>query len=168
MPHIPARIIPDRATLGEWVARYTARPAWTQALLLGGGVTEPRGRLPLVDATPRDRALRRRSRGSTSPGHPEGNRDIDPDGSDRSVMEALRWKQAFADRTDAEMAIATQFAFEAEPVVAWAERLRAEGIALPIHHRRRGAGEAPDHASSSRWPAASAPRSACSRSGRWT
>jgi methylenetetrahydrofolate reductase (NADPH) len=48
-------------------------------------------------------------------------------------MEALRWKQAFAARTDAEMAIVTQFAFEAAPVVAWGKRLRAEGIDLPIH-----------------------------------
>jgi methylenetetrahydrofolate reductase (NADPH) len=31
------------------------------------------------------------------------------------------------------MAIATQFCFEAEPVIAWADRLAAEGIRLPIH-----------------------------------
>ena len=31
------------------------------------------------------------------------------------------------------MAIATQFAFEAAPVIAWADRLKAEGITLPIH-----------------------------------
>ena len=49
------------------------------------------------------------------------------------VMEALRWKQAFSERTDAKMAIATQFCFEAAPVIAWADRLAAEGIDLPIH-----------------------------------
>ena len=49
------------------------------------------------------------------------------------VMQALHWKQAFSNRTDARMAMATQFAFEAAPVIAWAERLRAEGITLPIH-----------------------------------
>ena len=31
------------------------------------------------------------------------------------------------------MAIVTQFAFEAGPVLAWASSLRAAGIALPIH-----------------------------------
>ena len=31
------------------------------------------------------------------------------------------------------MAIATQFCFEAAPVIAWANRLAAEGITLPIH-----------------------------------
>ena len=48
-------------------------------------------------------------------------------------MEALRWKQKFAETTDAEMALATQFCFEAAPVIAWAERLKSEGIRLPIH-----------------------------------
>jgi methylenetetrahydrofolate reductase (NADPH) len=66
-------------------------------------------------------------------GHPEGNRDIDPDGGTRAVDEALRWKQAFSERTDARMAIVTQFAFEAGPMIAWAERLQAAGIRLPVH-----------------------------------
>ena len=64
---------------------------------------------------------------------PEGNRDIDPDGGDAAVMEALRWKQAFSERTDAQMALATQFAFDADPIIAWVDRLRAEGIMLPVH-----------------------------------
>ncbi len=66
-------------------------------------------------------------------GHPEGNRDIDPDGSDRNVMEALRWKQKFADGSDARMALATQFCFEAAPVIKWADALRDAGITLPVH-----------------------------------
>ena len=31
------------------------------------------------------------------------------------------------------MAITTQFCFDAEPVIAWANRLRASGITLPVH-----------------------------------
>ena len=49
------------------------------------------------------------------------------------VMEALRWKQAFNERTDASIALATQFAFDADPIIEWADRLTAEGITLPIH-----------------------------------
>ncbi len=48
-------------------------------------------------------------------------------------MAALKWKQDFANRTDAEFAIATQFAFEAGPMVDWAERLAANGIDMPVH-----------------------------------
>ncbi len=66
-------------------------------------------------------------------GHPEGNRDIDPAGGETAVMAALRWKDAFQTRTDARMAIATQFAFEAGPIIDWATRLRAAGITLPVH-----------------------------------
>jgi methylenetetrahydrofolate reductase (NADPH) len=132
MPHIPARIVPDRAALGEWVARYRGEAGVEQALLLGGGLAAPRGEfhsaMQLIETGLFDGFSRLHVAG-----HPEGNRDIDPDGSDRNVMEALRWKQAFSDRTDAEMAIVTQFAFEAAPIVAWGKRLRSEGIALPIH-----------------------------------
>ena len=48
-------------------------------------------------------------------------------------MEAARWKSAFAERTDAQMAMATQFCFEAAPVIDWVNRLQAEGIRLPVH-----------------------------------
>ena len=66
-------------------------------------------------------------------GHPEGNPDIDRDGGTAEVDAALLWKQDYARQTGTEMAIATQFAFDAKPVIAWAERLAAMGIALPIH-----------------------------------
>jgi methylenetetrahydrofolate reductase (NADPH) len=132
MPHFPARIIDGLATLRDWVARYQGEAGVREALLLGGGVPQPRGDLhssmQLLDSGAFDGFRRLHVAG-----HPEGNRDIDPDGSDRLVMEALRWKQAFAAHSDAAMAIVTQFSFEAEPVIAWADRLAAEGIALPIH-----------------------------------
>lgn len=132
MPHFPARIIRDRATLADWVARYRGEAGVRQALLLAGGVAQPAGdyhsSMQLLESGAFDGFERLHVAG-----HPEGNRDIDPDGSDRMVMEALRWKQAFSDRTDAAMAIATQFCFEAEPVIAWVDRLAAEGIALPVH-----------------------------------
>ncbi len=133
MPHLPARVIATRAVLGDWVRRY-ADAGVDQALLLAGGMTEVRGELEnsmqLLETGLFDRFGFTRLHVA---GHPEGNRDIDPDGSDRAIMDALRWKNAFAERTDATMAIATQFCFEAAPVIAWAERLRAEGIRLPIH-----------------------------------
>jgi len=134
MPHFPARIIADAAMLDDWIARYQGEAGVTEALVLAGGVTAARGEfdnsMQLLESGAFDRAGFTRLHVA---GHPEGNRDIDPDGSDRAVMDALRWKQAFRDRSDAEMAIATQFCFEAAPVIAWADRLSAEGIDLPIH-----------------------------------
>jgi methylenetetrahydrofolate reductase (NADPH) len=132
MPHFPARIIPDRATLADWIARYQGEADVKQALLLGGGVNTPAGEfdasMQLIETGLFDGFERLHVAG-----HPEGNRDIDKDGGDAIVMQALKWKQDFANRSDAKMAIATQFCFEAQPVIQWANRLAAEGITLPIH-----------------------------------
>lgn len=132
MPHFPARSIADHATLADWIARYRGEADVHHALLLGGGITRPQGDF--------DNSMQLLETGLFEgfarlhiAGHPEGNRDIDPDGGDHAVMEALRWKHAFAQRSDSRMAIVTQFAFAAPPLIAWADRLRAEGIDLPIH-----------------------------------
>ena len=132
MPHFPARIIANRAMLADWIARYQGEADLKQALLLAGGVATPVGdfdsSMQMIETGLFDGFDRLHVAG-----HPEGNRDIDKDGGDRVVMQALKWKQAFADRTDAKMAIATQFCFEAAPVIEWVNRLNAEGIRIPVH-----------------------------------
>ncbi len=132
MPHFPARIIKDKATLADWIARYQGEADVKQALLLGGGIDTPHGdfhcSMQLMETGLFDGFDRLHVAG-----HPEGNKDIDPDGSDKNVMDALRWKQAFKERTDAKMAMATQFCFDAKPVIKWVDRLKAEGIDLPVH-----------------------------------
>ena len=134
MPHFPARIIKDRATLADWIARYQGEANVDQALLLAGGVTTPHGdfdsSMQLLESGEFDRAGFKRLHVA---GHPEGNKDIDPDGSMKNVEDALRWKQKFSETTDAKMALATQFAFDAKPIIAWADSLSAAGITLPIH-----------------------------------
>jgi methylenetetrahydrofolate reductase (NADPH) len=132
MPHFPARIIKDRATLADWIARYQGEADVRQALLLAGGVASPVGDYHTSMQLLESGAFAGFDRLHVA-GHPEGNRDIDPDGSDRMVMEAARWKSAFAERTDAKMAMATQFCFDAAPVIAWVDRLAAEGVKLPVH-----------------------------------
>lgn len=132
MPHFPARIIHDKAMLADWIARYRGEAGVTQALLLAGGVTKPHGEfhssMQLLET-----GLFGEFTNLHVAGHPEGNRDIDPDGGDKLVMEALRWKQTFSDTTDAKMALATQFAFEAKPIIAWVDALKEAGIEIPVH-----------------------------------
>lgn len=134
MPHFPARIIKDRATLADWIARYQGEADVKQALLLAGGVAQPHGdfdsSMQLMETGLFDQAGFERLHVA---GHPEGNRDIDPDGSTTNVDAAMRWKNDFQSRTDAKMALATQFAFDAKPIIDWADGLKAEGITLPIH-----------------------------------
>ena len=134
MPHFPARIIKDEATLADWIARYQGEAGVDQALLLAGGVTDPHG-----DFHSSMQLLETGLFGKADfthlhvAGHPEGNRDIDKDGSEKNVMEALHWKQRFNETSDAQMALATQFAFEAKPIIAWADAIKDAGISLPIH-----------------------------------
>ncbi|MGR3802944.1 methylenetetrahydrofolate reductase [Marinibacterium profundimaris] len=134
MPHFPARIIRDRAMLEDWIARYQGEAGVTQALLLAGGVSEPHGdfdsSMQLMETGLFDKAGFTRLHVA---GHPEGNRDIDPNGGMANVEAALRWKQNFAERSDAQMAIATQFAFDAGSIIDWADGVKAAGVDLPIH-----------------------------------
>ena len=132
MPHFPARIIANRETLDDWIARYRGEAGVREALLLAGGVAKPVGAYHASTQLLESGAFEGFARLHVA-GHPEGNRDIDPDGGTANVSEALRFKQAYSETTDAEMAIVTQFVFEADPVIEWAKGLRAAGITLPIH-----------------------------------
>ena len=134
MPHFPARIIKDRATLVDWIARYQGEAGVDQALCLAGGVDKPHGdfdsSMQLLESGAFDEAGFKRLHVA---GHPEGNRDIDPNGGFANVDAALQWKQDFSTKTDAEMALATQFAFDAKPIIKLADDLKAAGITLPVH-----------------------------------
>lgn len=134
MPHFPARIIQDKATLENWISMYQGEAGVDQALLLAGGVASPVGdfdsSMQLMETGAFDRAGFKRLHVA---GHPEGNKDIDPSGGTKNVDDAIQWKQKFSERTDADMAIATQFAFEAAPIIAWANGLKDAGVTLPIH-----------------------------------
>ena len=134
MPHFPARIIHDEAMLANWIAMYQGEANVKQALLLAGGVDKPHGAfhssMQLLESGLFDKAGFTRLHVA---GHPEGNKDIDKDGSHKNVEEALQWKQKFSERTDAKMALATQFAFEAGPIIEWANGLKAAGVDIPVH-----------------------------------
>ncbi len=132
MPHIPARQFADEAALRDHLARLRHEAGVTGALVLAGGRARPEGMF--------ESSLQILSTGAFDgfrqlhvAGHPEGSRDIDPDGGERQVMAALRWKQAFSARSDAEMAIVTQFGFDPAGFLAWQNRIAAAGIDLPVH-----------------------------------
>ena len=134
MPHVPARIIADKSELERWIRAYAEEAGVTQALVLAGG---PPKRLGDFDSAMQllETGLFEKH-GYTRlhvAGHPEGNKDIDPKGGTAEVDAAVRWKQDYARATGTEMALVTQFAFDAAPVIAWTERLAADGITLPVH-----------------------------------
>jgi methylenetetrahydrofolate reductase (NADPH) len=134
MPHFPARIIKNKSTLEEWITKYQDEASIDQALLLAGGVTNPHGifenSMQLVET---ELFNKYNFKNLHFAGHPEGNKDIDFDGSTNNVDEALLWKQKFNERTDIEVALTTQFCFEADPVIKWADSMIEKGINIPIH-----------------------------------
>jgi methylenetetrahydrofolate reductase (NADPH) len=134
MPHFPARIIKDKATLNEWISQYQGEAGVDQALILAGGVNKPHGEykssMDLLETGLFDKA---KFKNIHIAGHPEGNKDIDPVGGTKNVDSALNWKQNFKNTTDAKMAIATQFAFEAGSIIEWANSIKNAGIDIPIH-----------------------------------
>jgi methylenetetrahydrofolate reductase (NADPH) len=134
MPHIPARIIKNQAMLNDWISMYQNEAGVDEALLLAGSSKKPAGdfdsSIQLIESGLFDKAGFKRLHIA---GHPEGSMDIDPSGGTKNVSEALSWKQEFSKRTDASMAIATQFCFDAEVVKKWTDDIKEKGIDIPIH-----------------------------------
>ena len=134
MPHFPARIIESKEVLVNWIDRYKNEAGVKDALLLAGGVNQPYGEfhssMDLLDTGEFDKAGFKNLHVA---GHPEGNMDIDTDGKTKNVDSAISWKQEFSQKTDANMAITTQFCFESGPVIEWADRMESIGIDIPIH-----------------------------------
>jgi len=130
VPHIAARSIRDAAHLEAYLDALASRAAVTEALVIGGGVDRPVGAY--------DNSMQILSSGLLETygvtrigvaGHPEGSPDIDG----AAVAAALAEKNAWARDSDAEVYIETQFCFEADTIVDWERRIRADGNQLPIH-----------------------------------
>ena len=130
VPHITARGVPARADLAEWLDQLQGETGVDEALLIAGGQDKPLGEFDntmqlLETGLFEGHGIRRIG----VAGHPEGS----PDFSGEAAMRALLDKNAWARQTGCEMYIATQFVFEAKPVIEWDRRIRAAGITLPIH-----------------------------------
>ena len=134
MPHFPARIIKDKKVLNDWISRYKNEANVSNALLIAGGANKPYGEydssIQLIESELFDKA---NFTNLHIAGHPEGSLDIDPDGSTKNVDHALSWKNEYSKRTDAKMAITTQFSFDADAVISWANSIKASGVDIPIH-----------------------------------
>jgi len=134
MPHFPARIIKNEQVLQDWISKYKNEANVENALLIAGGSNKPYGdfdsSVQLIESELFDVAG---FKNLHIAGHPEGNKDIDNDGTTRNIDKALSWKNEFSKRTDATMAITTQFCFDSETVINWANDIKNNGIDLPIH-----------------------------------
>ncbi len=130
VPHFAARQIPSRKILEESLKQLRDETGTTQVLTIAGGANSPIGDFAssmdilgtgLFDKFGIDTI--------GIAGHPEGSPDI----SDKGIEDALLWKKALAERSDANFYIVTQFCFEAKPIIDWVGRIAYLGIDMPIH-----------------------------------
>ncbi len=130
VPHYAARQISNRQKIASSLQRFCDEAGGTQVLVLAGSSSKPIGdyenSMQLLETGLFDQA------GISKigvAGHPEGSPDI----SARELEDALKWKNQFAQRTDAEMYLVTQFCFQAKAVVEWERQLAELGNKLPVH-----------------------------------
>lgn len=130
LPHFAARSIPGKRHFEDYLKELQGEVGLREVVALGGAVDTPVGEfassMDLLETGLFDKY------GIETigvAGHPEGNPDI----SDEDLKAALAWKNAFAEHSDARFYIATQFCFEAKPIIAWDKVVRAEGNRLPIN-----------------------------------
>jgi len=130
VPHFAARSIPSKTAFEDYLKRLQGEVGVTEVVALGGAVDQPVGEfessMELLETGLFDNYGIKRI---GLAGHPEGSPDI----SDTGLAEALTWKNAFAERSDADFYLATQFCFEAAPIIVWDRQIREAGNRLPIH-----------------------------------
>jgi methylenetetrahydrofolate reductase (NADPH) len=130
VPHFAARSIPTKAFFEENLKMLTEETGVEEALLIGGGVDNPVGEFSESMEILRLGLFEKYGiKHLGIAGHPEGSPDIKP----AEVIRALLDKNAYAAQSPIDFYIATQFCFEAEPLIQWDRQIRAEGNTLPIH-----------------------------------
>lgn len=129
VPHFAARSIPSAQMLEESLAALQSEGI-TEGLLIGGGVDKPVGEFNASIDVLRTGLFEKY--GFTKlglAGHPEGSPDI----SDADCALAIQQKNDYAKESTMSLYLATQFVFEAAPVLAWEKKIREQGNMLPVY-----------------------------------
>jgi len=128
-PHIVARRLRDEHALQDALRQLTDAGV-EQVLLIAGDLERPVGKfsstLEVMDTGLLETSGIKRVGVA---GHPEGLKSIAP----TTLLAALRYKQAFGDRTGLKVHIVTQFGFNPEAICAWDRQMTEQGITLPVH-----------------------------------
>ncbi len=130
VPHFASRRLTTKEALETRIKMMTQDAGVTDVLVIGGGLEKEAGEF--------DSTMKVLETGFFDKygikemgvaGHPEGS----PDFTDEVAMEALKFKQDFHNRSDIDVRVVTQFGFDAEKFVTWANGLSAGGVDLPVH-----------------------------------
>jgi len=129
VPHIVGRRIETLAAVDDFLGRLAGQAGVTQVLVVAGDVATPVGQLTSGLEILESGLLEKHGiRTIGVAGHPEGHKEV----PDSALSDALKRKNAYAQRTGANVRIVTQFTFSADPFIAWEKTHRADIGQLPV------------------------------------
>ena len=127
-PHFAARSIVSKMMLEDYLSRVTGEADVKKILIIGGAGKEQLGpfkdTISLLETGVFDKY------GISEigiAGHPEGSPDITED----DIKKALILKNKFANTSDANFFIISQFCFDARTILNWCKRINSEGNKIP-------------------------------------
>ena len=128
VPHISARRIQSQAELETFLDALAGKVGIDHAFVVAG---DPQPQGPYDDALAIIRSGLLKKYGVVHvgiSGYPEGHPDITRDKLDQALLD----KQAALSEQGQDFSITTQFGFDAVPVFAWLEKIRAAGVHAPV------------------------------------
>jgi methylenetetrahydrofolate reductase (NADPH) len=116
VPHIVARRIESAAALDDWLARFVDEAGVQQVLVVAGDIAQPVGEFQSALQILEGGFIEKHGiRKVGVAGHPEGHKDV----SEPVLRDALVRKNAYANKTGADVYIVTQFVFLPAPIIEW-------------------------------------------------
>jgi methylenetetrahydrofolate reductase (NADPH) len=125
VPHVPVRLLSDLEDAERVLAALVARARVAELLLISGDHAQPRGAYPAVLDLLQTGVLQRHGMARVSfAGHPEGHPVVALHDIRRAETDKAQW----ARQEGLAVSFVTQFCFESEPFVSWANDARERGI----------------------------------------
>lgn len=129
VPHVTARALASLSALEDYLARATGEAGVEHVLVIGGDRDRPAGPFDSSLAVLCTGALQRHGiRKLSIGGYPEGHPAIGP----KALRDALRAKRELARENGLQLQVVTQFAFDAQPVVAWTRSIAALDVPVRV------------------------------------
>jgi methylenetetrahydrofolate reductase (NADPH) len=126
-PHIVARRLESERALRTALGQLTDAGV-EQVLLVAGDPPNPPAYKSTLEVIATGAIEQAGIKVASVAGHPEGHKHVD----DAELLAALKYKQAWGERTGVRVQIATQFSFDADVNCRWAKSLEQQGVQLPI------------------------------------
>jgi methylenetetrahydrofolate reductase (NADPH) len=129
VPHIVARRTESAAVLDDFLNRLVGEAGVTRVLCVAGDISAPEGEFEsALQILERGFFEKHGIRKIGVAGHPEGHKQV----SDDALRDAVVRKNAYAQKTGADVRLVTQFSFVADPVIEWDKSI-ASINRLPIY-----------------------------------